>query len=174
MKKFLCLAITLLIAVSAAWAASPKVYSNCYDGYLNVRLKPTSKSQIVGTLHNGPEGAELLGVEGKWSKVRVNGVVGYVFSSYLQSKPTEPVYIKASAVVGEWFGESGTLKINSNGTFEHTFGHSASMSYTEGGKWYLSRNKIILKYNDEENFGVTVCEVNGETMISEDEETFRR
>ena len=40
----------------------PMVYSNSYDGYLNVRAQPTTKSQVLGTLRNGPEGAVLLGV----------------------------------------------------------------------------------------------------------------
>lgn len=162
MKKILCLAITMLIAVSAAWAASPKVYSNCYDGYLNLRLKPTSKSQIVGKLPNGPEGAELLGVEGKWSKVRVNGVVGYVFSSYLQSKPTEPVYIKASAVVGEWgcfhSYHTAIYTIKDNGKFTYQCQQGGDTS----GSWYLSRDKLVLKYA---NGRTVTCEVTDSYLI---------
>ena len=34
--------------VESASVASPKVYSNYYDGYLNLHAQPTSKSQIVG------------------------------------------------------------------------------------------------------------------------------
>ena len=190
MKKFMLFAATTLLAVSVASAtesaevtnevndsieaaaALPKVYSNCYDGYLNVRQAPSSKSQIVGKLKNGYEGAELLGVEGSWSKVRVNGVVGYVASKYLQSTPTEPVYVDASAVIGQWIGDcSGPLKINSNGKFEHTFGYSPTMSYTEGGTWRLVNDLIIFKYD---NGDVVNCVVEGEVIISEDEETFSR
>ncbi len=190
MKNFLLFVSTMLLAASCievAVAAEtekttaevvaevqlPKVYSNCYDGYLNVRSAPSSKSQIVGKLHNGPDGAELLSVEGNWSKVRINGIEGYVANKYLQSKPTDPVYVDASVVIGEWLGDcSGILKVLSNGKFEHTFGFSPTMSYTEGGTWYLSRNTLVLKYT---NGGVTICNIDGNTMINEDEEeTFNK
>ena len=61
MKKLLLFATTMLLAFSgielcaakesananestaeAVAAAGPKVYSNCYDGYLNVRAQPTT------------------------------------------------------------------------------------------------------------------------------------
>lgn len=190
MKKLLLFATTMLLALSgielcaanesvnanestaeAVAPAGPKVYSNCYDGYLNVRAQPTTQSQILARLNNGPDGAELLGVEGSWSKVRVNGVVGYVSSKYLQSTPTDPVYIDASVVVGDWFGDcSGVLKIKSNGKFEHTFGFSA-MSETLGGTWHLSCNNVIMKYS---NGDVVVCNFNGETLCSDADETFSR
>ena len=166
MKKFLLLATAMLFTVSFAGAkestettnevnltvvapaTSPMVYSNCYDGYLNVRQAPTTKSQIVGKLKNGYEGAELLGVEGTWSKVRVNGVVGYVASKYLQSTPTEPVYVDASAFIGQWArvhmngGTGFTIKSNGKFTMEGTSGASYS------GSWYLAGDKLILKYSD--------------------------
>ena len=191
MKKLLLFATTMLLAFSgielcaamesananestaeAVAAAGPKVYSNCYDGYLNVRAQPTTQSQILARLNNGPDGAELLGVEGSWSKVRVNGVVGYVSSKYLQSTPTDPVYIDASAVVGDWLGDcSGVLKIKSNGKFEHTFGFSATMSETVGGTWHLSHKNVVLKYS---HGTVVICYVDGQTMTSDEDETFSR
>ena len=180
MKKLLLFATTMLLAFSgielcaakesananestaeAVAAAGPKVYSNCYDGYLNVRAQPTTQSQILARLNNGPDGAELLGVEGSWSKVRVNGVVGYVSSKYLQSTPTDPVYIDASIVVGEWVwtnmsgGAIYTIKSNGKFTFENTSGT------TRSGSWYLSYNKLVLKYS---NGAKTVCTPSGDTM----------
>lgn len=126
----------------------PKVYSNCFDGYLNVRAEPSSKSKILGTLPNGPEGAELLGVDGKWSKVRVNGVVGYVWSADVQSTPTEPVYISAADVVGEWESCDGRMwghySIKSNGKFVLYVDDRESSD----GTWYLSRDKLVLKSSD--------------------------
>ena len=145
------------------------VYSNMYDGYLNVRAEPSTKSQVLGTLRNGPEGAELLGVEGKWTKVLVNGVEGYVWSAYLQSVPSEPVYISASAVVGEWLwcyknGQCDTYTIESDGKFYQT--GCLSMEEKEG-TWYLSGHNIILKYSD----GRTIaCNVTGNTIIVDDYE----
>ena len=139
------------------------VYSNMYDGYLNVRAEPSTKSQVLGTLRNGPEGAELISVEGKWTKVRVNGVEGYVWSAYLQSEPSEPVYISASAVVGEWLwcdenAHMDSCTIESNGNFNM----EGYLSMEEKGTWYLSGHNIILKYSD----GRTIaCNVTGNTII---------
>ena len=128
----------------------PKVYSNAYDGYLNVRAEPTTKSQVVGKLSNGPEGAELLGVEGKWSKVRVNGVEGYVSSAYVQSEPTAAVYIDAKHVVGHfgWVDSMFTewvYSINSNG--KYSYSDDCGDGEGESGKWYLSGTSIVFKPN---------------------------
>ena len=139
------------------------VYSNCFDGYLNVRAEPSTKSQVVGTLRNGPEGAELISVEDKWTKVRVNGIVGYIWSADTQSYPSDPVYISASAVVGEWLwcdenAHMNSCTIESNGNF-YMEGY---LSMEEKGTWYLSGHNIILKYSD----GRTIaCNVTGNTII---------
>ena len=184
MKKVFLFAATMLLAVSlvsakeateattevAELTQSPvrvrKVYSNSYDGYLNVRSQPTSKSKIVGRLSNGPAGAELLGVEGNWSRVRVNGVVGYVYSSHLQSTPTESVYINASAVVGEW------VRVTWANGYSYTIYENGKYSYsdTEGGKaagtWYLSGHNLVLKHS---NGRITICSLeNGMLEINGD------
>ena len=144
-------------------AAVPMVYSNCYDGYLNVRAEPSSKSKVVGTLRNGPEGAELLGVEGKWTKVSVNGVVGYIWSADTQSYPSDPVYIDASAVVGKWAwcdenAHFDSCTIESNGDFYM----SGYLSMEASGKWHLSGHNIILKYDNGETI---VCGVTDNALI---------
>lgn len=143
------------------------VYSNCYDGYLNVRAQPSAKSQVVGTLHNGPAGAELLGVEGKWTKVRVNGIEGYIWSADTQFTPTEPVHISASAVVGQWVWSNGsyinTYEIYSNGKFDYT-----TRDDQEGeGTWYLSGNNLVLKHAGGR---IVTCNVYGKTIVVEGRE----
>lgn len=67
----------------------PRVYSNAYDGFVNIRQAPEGKAPILGVLKNGPEGAILLGTEGEWKKVDCNGIVGYVYEKYVQDTPTE-------------------------------------------------------------------------------------
>ena len=67
----------------------PKVYSNAYDGFVNIRQEPQSKAPILGVLKNGPDGAVLLGTEGEWKKIDYNGIVGYVYEKYVQDTPTE-------------------------------------------------------------------------------------
>lgn len=139
------------------------VYSNCYDGYLNVRAEPSSKSQIVGRLCNGPEGAELLGVEGAWTQVRVNDIVGYIWSADTQSYPSDPVYIDASVVVGEWvwcdeYAHFDSCTIESNGDFYM----SGYLSMDTSGTWHLSGHNIVLEHNDGKT---TVCSVNNRTLV---------
>lgn len=150
-------------AEAANEADVPMVYSNCFDGYLNVRAEPSSKSKVVGTLRNGPEGAELLGVEGKWTKVSVNGVVGYIWSADTQSYPSDPVYIDASAVVGEWEwadenAHFDSCTIESKGDFYM----SGYLSMEASGKWHLSGHNIILKYD---NGKTIVCGVKDNALI---------
>lgn len=149
--------------IEADEADVPMVYSNCFDGYLNVRAEPSSKSKIVGTLRNGPEGAELLGVEGKWTKVSVNGVVGYIWSADTQSYPSDPVYIDASAVVGDWewcdeYAHFDSCTIESKGDFYM----SGYLSMEASGKWHLSGHNIILKYD---NGKTIVCGVKDNALI---------
>ena len=66
-----------------------KVYSNAYDGFVNIRQAPQSKAPVVGVLRNGPEGAVLLGAEGEWKYIDCNGIKGYVYEKYVQNTPTE-------------------------------------------------------------------------------------
>lgn len=141
----------------------PMVYSNSYDGYLNVRAQPTTKSQVLGTLRNGPEGAVLLGVEGKWVKVCVNGIEGYVWAADTQSYPSDPVNISAASVIGEWVwcdenAHFDSCTIESNGKF-HLSGY---LSMETSGKWHLSGNNLVLKHS---NGQTTVCGVTGRTLI---------
>lgn len=76
-------------SVSTPTSAKSKVYSNAYDGFVNIRQTPQSKAPILGVLRNGPEGAILLGTEGEWKKIDCNGIVGYVYEKYVQDTPTE-------------------------------------------------------------------------------------
>lgn len=141
---------------------SRKVYSKCFDGYLNIREKPNAQSKILGKLSNGPKGAELISNDGKWSKVRVNGVVGYAWSKDLQSTPTEPVHIDAGAVIGEWENEDyidcnayDIIQINNNGKFVWSMRIEGCADEYKG-TWSLSRDKIVLKYSNGEKESLSV------------------
>lgn len=140
----------------------PMVYSNSYDGYLNVRAGASTTSQVLGILRNG-EAAELLSIEGKWTKVRVNGIEGYIWSADTQSYPSDPVYIDASAVVGEWAwcdenAHFDSCTIESKGDFYM----SGYLSMEASGKWHLSGSDIILEYEDGKTY---VCTVTDNALI---------
>lgn len=136
----------------------PMVYSKSYDGYLNVRAGASTTSQVLGKLRNG-EAAELLSIEGKWTKVRVNGIEGYIWSADTQSYPSDPVYIDASAVVGEWAwcdenAHFDSCTIESKGDFYM----SGYLSMEASGKWHLSGSDIVLEYEDGKTHVCTVTD----------------
>ena len=101
--------------------ASIKVYSNAYDGYINIRETPTSKGTVIGVLKNGPEGALCLSQTGEWTKIDYNGVAGYVYTKYLTDSPTEEVTITIDInwLKGIWRNdaEQYAYMIFNNGTF---------------------------------------------------------
>lgn len=141
----------------------PVVYSNCFDGYLNVRAGASTKSQVLGILRNG-EAAELLSVEGKWTKVRVNGIEGYIWTADTQTTPSDPVYISSASVIGEWewcdeYAHFDFCTIESNGDFYLT-GHSHLED--PSGKWHLSGHNLVLKVDNGETY---VCSVTGRSII---------
>ena len=138
------------------------VYSNCFDGYLNVRAAASTKSQVLGILRNG-EAAELLSIEGKWTKVRVNGIEGYIWSADTQSTPSDPVYISSASVIGEWewcdeYAHFDSCTIKSNGDFYL----SGYLSGDVSGKWHLSGHNLVLKFK---NGSSAVCGVTGKTIV---------
>lgn len=72
-----------------------RAYCIAADGFLNIREAPSAKSQIIGCLTTGGEGAVVLGKSGNWLKVDYYGIVGYVnksFVSYQKPKNLEPKY----------------------------------------------------------------------------------
>lgn len=71
----------------------PCVYSNARQGYLDIYTEPSLTSYNCGVIKNGPDGAVLLDEEDGWTKVNLQGVVGYVHSDEVQFTPTE-VYVE--------------------------------------------------------------------------------
>ena len=102
-------------------APSTKVYSNAYDGYINIREHPTSKSSIIGTFKNGPNSATCISQTGEWTEINYNGVTGYVYTKYLSDTPTEEVTLNIDNnwLKGIWCNadEQYAYLIFNNGTF---------------------------------------------------------
>lgn len=97
----------------------PMAYSKAYDGYTNIREAATTKSAVLAKLHNGPKGAEILGVEGSWTKVNLDGVVGYVSTAYIQNTPTVAVNpnVTVDKLYGVWSTGYVYYYIFNNGTY---------------------------------------------------------
>lgn len=131
----------------------PLVYSNAYDGYTNIREQASSKSAVIGQLRNGTHGAELLGIEGDWSKVKVNNTVGYVYNKYIQSTPTIAVNpdITSTWLQGLWTGPGGYYfyLIFSNGTYAYVQQYG-DMAY---GTYHLEGDDIIFTHKHITEFG---------------------
>lgn len=129
------------------YAAYPKVYSNAYDGFTNIRQRPSSSSQVLSVLKNGPQGAALLGYEGSWAKIICNGVEGYVYSNYITTTPTKEVYVDISTgwLFGQWKDEEMGLEFitfSKNGTYKYE--NYVGAGYIWEGKWMLEGNEVVL------------------------------
>ncbi|MBO4820147.1 MAG: SH3 domain-containing protein [Prevotella sp.] len=68
----------------------PQIYSNSYDGYVNIRKSPSAESAIVGEIVNDGPPATFISNSGKWYKVNYNGVVGYVKKEYVRVEYSNP------------------------------------------------------------------------------------
>ena len=99
----------LMALVMWAWTASAQaqvpsvftvVFATSGDGFLNVRDQPSMKGQVVEKLWmlmHGLGNGVLVESGPKWSKVRVNGVTGWVYNKYLDSQT--------------WYDGNGTTKL---------------------------------------------------------------
>lgn len=118
-----------------------RVYSNAYDGFVNVRQAPTLKSTVLGKLKNGEEYLVQLGVQGNWVVVDWYGMTGYVNKSVVGSTPWKPVYLNVDSnwLEGIYGDGYGCYLVFSNGKYAqvHQYGE---MEY---GVWKFEGNDIV-------------------------------
>lgn len=79
-------------------AGEELVYSIADDGYVNIRQFPDADSYVVGVLATNRKGAKLVSNQGKWWKIRIDNVEGYVNSRYVKMSST-PVKISGLPTV---------------------------------------------------------------------------
>lgn len=130
-----------------------RVYSNAYDGFVNVRSQPSAKSAILGRLKNGPDYLVQLGVQGKWIIVQWQNGIGYVNKSVVGYTPWKPVYL---SVDGDWIqgvyqgGEPyfrefvDDLWIFSNGKFAYVDNGGGTGEPLAYGTWKFEGKEIVL------------------------------
>ena len=137
-----------------------RVYSNAYDGFVNVRSQPSAKSAILGKLKNGPDYLVQLGVQGKWIIVQWQNTIGYVNKSVVGYTPWKPVYLSVDgdSLQGAYCSEEGDFYscyyVFSNGKFAHfECGKYEGEEYY--GTWKLEGTDIIFttKYVASDYFG---------------------
>ena len=125
----------------------PRVYACAFDGFVNIREAPEAKAPVLGVFRNGPDGAVILGVQGEWTKIDCNGIVGYVLSKYVQEMPTEAVDegITMDWLEGWWRGEEcQSLLVFDNGgymVFSCMFNEGG---FTSKGSFMLQGSSLVL------------------------------
>ena len=128
-----------------------RVYSNAYDGFVNVRQAPTLKSTVLGKLKNGEEYLVQLGVQGNWVVVDWYGMTGYVNKSVVGSTPWKPVYLNVdSNWLQGWYTNGYTsYLVFSNGKYAsvHQYG---DLTY---GVWRFEGTDIVFKAKSVTDYG---------------------
>ena len=122
--------------------AELRVYSNAFDGFVNIREQPSAKSAVIGILRNGEQCLERVKLLDKWVAVKYHDQVGYIIKSAVGSTPCPAVDID---VDGDWLqGVYSTgyyaYLIYNNGSyaFVHQYG---TVSY---GTYMLDGHDIVL------------------------------
>lgn len=144
-RIFICAAMLALSGIGnmsfAGWY--DYIYSNAYDGYTNIRQRPSAKSAIIGTLPNGNHAAECYGISSEnanWYLIYYNGVEGYVAKSQVGGNPAPAVNLNITTnwIYGVWKNSNGdTLTCDKKGNFTLTGSTAAS------GKWRLTGGNDI-------------------------------
>ena len=135
-----------------------RIYSNAYDGFVNVRAQPSAKSAKLGRLNNGNDYLVKLGVQGKWTIVKWQNGIGYVNSTVVGYTPWKPVYlgVDGDSLQGAYFMDEGGdyfayYLVFNNGKFAYIQdGKRAGDQYY--GTWKLEGTDIIFttKYKTNE------------------------
>lgn len=125
------------------------VYSKSSDGFLNIRETPSSKGRILGKFRNGPHGAVYLGQSGSWTEIDCDGIVGYVYTSYLSYTPTVEVTVDIDIkwLTGPWYPSNREYAylIFNNGTYavQYYYGTIAYGTYKlEGDQIVFSASMV--------------------------------
>ncbi|MBQ5647652.1 MAG: SH3 domain-containing protein [Alistipes sp.] len=128
-----------------------RLYSNAYDGYVNIRQAPTTKSPILGRLFNGNDYIVQLGVQGNWHLVQWQGTVGYAHKNMVGYSPWKPVniYVEASWLEGA-YGYCGcktnhwSYIVFSDGRFVEVGDYGYPGDDYAYGTWVLEGSSIVL------------------------------
>lgn len=91
--KAILFSLLLFLMLPATFAHAQHLYAT--DG-VNVRAKPNSSSKILTSVSAGTS-VTKTGSSGNWIAVKVNGVKGYIYKSYLSSKKVSSTATSSSS-----------------------------------------------------------------------------
>lgn len=139
------------------------VYAESDDGFLNVRLSPSMKGEIatkLWMLDHGLGRGVLLEKGKQWSKVSVDGIVGYVYTKYLgqmtwMAGSGPKIVANKNAVIYCEDNAEGTLKpfytipkgtIIADTFFEHSFDGVEYYELRTGHDYlFVKKTDVIVK-----------------------------
>lgn len=152
--------ILLIMSCIGVVAQTKWVYSDAYDGFVNVRKGPSSKADIIEVMYNGKEGAKLLAVHNKWwYKVQYKGKTGYVSSVYTTlcdttavplpkvSKPKKQSSTPISGLrIGMTDNECLELLGEPNKKSRHVYSDHVNEHWTYDNYYLIFRDGILSNY----------------------------
>ncbi len=144
-----------------------RVYANAYDGFVNIRKSPTTKSPTLGRFKNGNDYVVVLGIQDNWYAVSWHGVVGYVHKNMVGYTPWKPVFLDVTAEdIAGWYNLGySSLLIFANGKYAniHQYG---DMEY---GLWKFEGTEIVLTTKHVTEYGKSFdCRVGNEVRYGVD------
>ncbi len=99
-KRLLTAMLSLSLAAAPLCAGQASEYATVKGGGLNLRQTASLDAKVLGQYWTGTW-VEILEAGGTWSKVKVDGKVGYMMSKYLNNGATGSVlYVRTNTGIG--------------------------------------------------------------------------
>ena len=129
---------TSLQSIEGRSQTSVGVVINCPEG-LNLRKGPSTKTSILRLLPNGTK-VEILSSSNNWTRVKYNGIYGYVYSKYVKvNNASKETTMSATGKVSNTGGSGLNLrsKASTNSSVVMTIKEGKSVTVlAKSGAWY--------------------------------------
>ena len=103
-------------------------------GYVNVRKSANTTSEVLTQVLTGTS-VEIMGVSGRWYKVKVNGHTGYIYDTYLTEGKTVKTTVNVNLRKGPGT-EYAIITTIAGGTSITAISKSGNWSYVKVGNLY--------------------------------------
>jgi len=103
-------------------------------GYVNVRKSANTTSEVLTRVLSGTS-VTITGVSGRWYQVKVNGVTGYIYDTYLTEGTTAKTTVNVNMRKGPGT-EFGIITTLAAGTSVTVISKSGNWTYVKVGSTY--------------------------------------